>query len=67
MQQLVAAQMDGTFFPITPRQVGACATCRDLHPRRHTLQGIEVEAFMLLHVLSPLGAACSTRGAAPAT
>lgn len=55
MQQLVAAQMDGTFFPITPREFGASVTYRDLHPGRHQLQGIEVEAFMLMHPGVALG------------
>lgn len=62
MRDLVAAQMDGTFFPITPREFGASINYRDLHQGRHTIQGIEVEAFMLMHPGVALGYRFHYRG-----
>ena len=49
MADLVAAQMDGRFFPITPREFGASLQYRDLHQGSFEFQGVTVDAFMLMH------------------
>jgi CheY-like chemotaxis protein/phosphoribosyl 1,2-cyclic phosphodiesterase len=49
MRDMVAAQMDGRFFPITPRELGADVHYRDLRHGRHSVQGLDVDAFMLMH------------------
>ncbi len=49
VRDLVAAQMDGRFFPITPREFGADLTYTDLRQGRYRIQDIEVEAMMLMH------------------
>lgn len=55
MRELVAAQMDGLFFPITPRELGADLHYRDLRPGVTTVQGVEVRAFSLMHPGTCLG------------
>ncbi len=49
VRDLVAAQMDGRFFPITPREFGADLTYTDLRQGRYRIQDVEVEAMMLMH------------------
>ncbi len=49
MRELVSAQMDGTFFPITPREFGADITYRDLRQGPFETMGIKGEALMLMH------------------
>ena len=49
MKELVAAQMDGTFFPITPREFGSDISYRDLIQGPFETMGIKGEAMMLMH------------------
>ena len=49
MGDLVSAQMDGRFFPITPREFGASVRYRDLQQGSFDLDGVHIEAFMLMH------------------
>ena len=49
MKDLVAAQMDGTFFPITPREFGADISYRDLIQGPFETMGMKGEALMLMH------------------
>ncbi len=62
MRDLVAAQMDGRFFPITPREFGADVRYRDLQQGSHDIQGIAVEALMLMHPGVALGYRFNYRG-----
>lgn len=62
MADLVCAQMDGRFFPITPREFGASLHYRDLHQGTFELQGVTVEAFMLMHPGVCLGYRVRYRG-----
>ena len=55
MKDLVAAQMDGRFFPITPRELGADIHYRDLRPGPCVVQGLEVECILLMHPGTCLG------------
>lgn len=55
MKELVAAQMDGRFFPITPREFGADVHYRDLRPGRCEVQGLQVECILLMHPGTCLG------------
>ena len=55
MKELVAAQMDGRFFPITPREFGADVHYRDLRPGSCQVQGVEVECILLMHPGTCLG------------
>ena len=49
MRELVAAQMDGRFFPITPREFGADITYTDLHEGTFRILDTEVSAALLMH------------------
>jgi CheY-like chemotaxis protein/phosphoribosyl 1,2-cyclic phosphodiesterase len=49
MRDLVSAQMDGTFFPITPREFGADVTYTDLRQGPFDVMGMKGEAIMLMH------------------
>lgn len=55
MRELVRSQMDGTFFPITPRELGADITYTDLRPGRSRILGTEVHAIQLMHPGTCLG------------
>ncbi|MFM2248655.1 MAG: hypothetical protein RL071_4730 [Pseudomonadota bacterium] len=55
MRELVAAQMDGLFFPITPRELGADLHYRELRPGTTEVQGVEVRCFSLMHPGACLG------------
>lgn len=49
MRALVHAQMDGTFFPITPSEFGATLSFVDLDQGRHEVAGLKVAAMYLMH------------------
>ena len=49
MAELVSAQMDGTFFPITPREFGAAVHFTDMAQGTHNFDGVVVEAMLLMH------------------
>lgn len=49
LRELVSAQMDGTFFPITPREFGALIDFHDLNQGTTTVGGLEVDAMLLMH------------------
>ena len=55
MRTLVKGQMDGRYFPITPREFGADLTYTDLRPGTFEFQGLEVAATMLMHPGNCLG------------
>jgi ribonuclease BN (tRNA processing enzyme) len=55
MRDLVAAQMDGRFFPITPREFGADITYTDLRQGTVEILGVEVAAIQLMHPGTCLG------------
>ncbi len=55
MRALVAGQMDGRFFPITPREFGADLTYTDLRPGNFQIHGVEVAATLLMHPGNCLG------------
>jgi ribonuclease BN (tRNA processing enzyme) len=55
MRDLVEAQMDGRYFPITPREFGADIAYTDLKPGKFDIFGVEVAAVQLMHPGSCLG------------
>jgi CheY-like chemotaxis protein/ribonuclease BN (tRNA processing enzyme) len=55
MRDLVSAQMDGVFFPITIREFGAKVDFRDLHEGSFELAGIQVDTMLLAHPGNCLG------------
>lgn len=55
IRDLVAAQMDGVFFPITMREFGAHVVFRDLQEQTLVLDGIEVKTMLLSHPGNCLG------------
>lgn len=55
VRDLVSAQMDGRFFPITPGEFGASITYTDLYQDRYLLGGIEVQTMLLMHPGTCLG------------
>jgi phosphoribosyl 1,2-cyclic phosphodiesterase len=52
---MVSAQMDGVFFPITVREFGAHVTYRDLAEGSHVIDGIDVRTMLLSHPGNCLG------------
>lgn len=55
VRELVAAQMDGRYFPITPGEFGGSVTYRDLQQGTHIIDGIEVRTMLLMHPGACLG------------
>lgn len=49
MRDLVAAQMDGVYFPLTLPELAASVTFRDLGEGSHRVGGVEVAALRLAH------------------
>ena len=49
MRELISAQMDDVYFPVTIKEMGARLYFRDLEPGDHTIDGIEVKAMFLSH------------------
>jgi CheY-like chemotaxis protein len=62
VRDLVAAQMDGRFFPITPREFGADVTYTDLRQGEYRIQDVEVRTMMLMHPGVCLGYRLQYRG-----
>ncbi len=48
-EQLIHAQMDGTFFPITVREFGAHVTYHEIGEQEMDLDGISVRSMLLKH------------------
>jgi len=55
MKELISAQMEGVFFPITVREFGASIQYRDLHEEKFEIDGIQVETMLLSHPGNCLG------------
>lgn len=55
MRDLVSAQMDGVYFPITIREFGAKVDFRDIHEGSYEFDGIPVETMLLAHPGNCLG------------
>jgi phosphoribosyl 1,2-cyclic phosphodiesterase len=55
MRDLVSAQMDGVFFPITMREFGANIEFRDLHEGSFDFDEITVDTMLLAHPGNCLG------------
>ena len=49
MRDLVSAQMDGVYFPVTMREFGARVEFRDLHEGTFEFDGLAVDAMLLAH------------------
>lgn len=49
MRELVSAQMEGVYFPITIREFGARVYFRDLREGTYDVGGIEVQTMLLSH------------------
>lgn len=49
LEDLIGAQMDGVYFPITMREFGASVHFRALHEQSVTFDGIEVRTMLLNH------------------
>ncbi|HUS24842.1 MAG TPA: response regulator [Candidatus Binatia bacterium] len=49
MQQLISAQMDGVYFPVTVQEFGADVRYRDLAEGVHEVDGVRVETLLLKH------------------
>lgn len=55
LKQLIDAQMDGVFFPITPGRFGASVEYRDVREESFTLFGVPVQTMHLSHPGTCLG------------
>lgn len=55
VQDLISAQMDGVYFPVTVREFGATIHYRDLREEQLDLDGIEVTTMLLSHPGYALG------------
>jgi phosphoribosyl 1,2-cyclic phosphodiesterase/CheY-like chemotaxis protein len=55
MRQLIAAQMDGVYFPVTTREFAADVTYRDLGEGDFVVGGITVRTMLLRHPGNCLG------------
>jgi CheY-like chemotaxis protein len=49
MQDMISAQMDGVYFPITMREFGARVTFRDLGEETLDVEGVRVSTMFLSH------------------
>jgi CheY-like chemotaxis protein len=49
LEQLVANQMDGIHFPITPRELGARISYRELNEGTHSIGPAQVKTMLLCH------------------
>lgn len=49
MRQMVSAQMEGVYFPITIREFGARVYFRDLREGTYDVDGVEVQTMLLSH------------------
>jgi len=55
MRDLISAQMDGVYFPITVREFAASVTYRDLAEGEYDLRGVKVKTMLLSHPGNCLG------------
>ena len=55
VHQLISAQMDGVYFPITIQEFASSVTFRDLHEETLDLNGITVKTMLLHHPGQCLG------------
>ena len=62
MRELLSAQMDGVYFPITIREFGARIEFRDLREGRYKVGSIDVETMLLSHPGNCLGYRLTYRG-----
>jgi CheY-like chemotaxis protein len=60
--QLIQAQMDGTYFPITVREFGAHVTFHEIGEQEMDLDGISVHSMLLKHPGHCLGYRVDYRG-----
>lgn len=49
MEQMISAQMDGVYFPVTVKEFGADVRYRDLHEGQYEVDGVRVETLLLKH------------------
>lgn len=49
MQQMLSAQMDGVYFPVTTQEFAADVRYHELNEGRYTVDGIEIETLLLKH------------------
>jgi CheY-like chemotaxis protein len=49
MERMLAAQMDGVYFPVTMQEFAADVRYRDLAEGHHEVDGIEVDTLLLKH------------------
>ena len=62
MRQLIEAQMDGVYFPITVREFGASVQYRDLGEGTFDVAGLRVRTMLLNHPGNCLGYRVESRG-----
>jgi len=55
MEEIMSAQMDGVYFPVTVREFGARVSYHDLDPGEHNISGVRVTTFELSHPGGCLG------------
>jgi len=55
VRDLVSAQMDGLFFPVTVREFSASITYRDLHEGMFEIGGVQIRTMLLNHPGNCLG------------
>jgi len=55
MRDLISAQMDGVYFPVTVREFAASITYRDLAEGDYTIGGVSVKTMLLSHPGNCLG------------
>jgi phosphoribosyl 1,2-cyclic phosphodiesterase/ActR/RegA family two-component response regulator len=55
MRDLISAQMDGVYFPVTVREFAASITYRDLGEGDYTIGGVTVKTMLLSHPGNCLG------------
>ena len=55
MRDLISAQMDGVYFPVTVREFAASIAYRDLAEGEHTIGGVTVRTMLLSHPGNCLG------------
>lgn len=55
MRDLISAQMDGVYFPVTVREFAASITYRDLAEGEYTIGGVPVKTMLLSHPGNCLG------------
>jgi CheY-like chemotaxis protein len=55
IRDLVSAQMDGAFFPVTVREFSADISYRDLHEGEFEIGGVKVKTMLLSHPGNCLG------------